>query len=218
MGKDTDQLIGLLASGQGRRDEAPNIALAQQIAMHADELAVAGLVLLLQHKKNDIKNDAIKVLYEVGELKPHLLKPHLDAFWGILTGKNNRLQWGAMTAIRTLTPDNPAAIYAKLPVILLVAYQGSVITRDQAVMILIALAGKEQYHQDAIALLLEQLTKSPENQLPMYAERSLPILVREDYADFTQVLEMRLPDMESLTKKKRVEKVILQVRKRMKSL
>lgn len=218
MGKDTDQLIGLLASGQGRRDEAPNIALAQQIAMHADELAVAGLVLLLQHKKNDIKNDAIKVLYEVGELKPHLLKPHLDAFWDILTGKNNRLQWGAMTAIRTLTPDNPAAIYAKLPVILLVADQGSVITRDQAVMILIALAGKEQYHQDAIALILEQLTKSPENQLPMYAERSLPILVREDYADFTQVLEMRLPDMESHTKKKRVEKVILQVRKRMKSL
>ncbi|HPG07436.1 MAG TPA: hypothetical protein PKY06_10840 [Saprospiraceae bacterium] len=218
MGKETDQLIGLLASGQGRRDEAPNIALAQQIAMHADELAVAGLVLLLQHKKNDIKNDAIKVLYEVGELKPHLLKPHLDAFLGILTGKNNRLQWGAMTAIRTLTPDNPAVIYAKLPVILLVADHGSVITRDQAVMILIALAGREQYHQDAIALLLEQLTKSPENQLPMYAERSLPILVREDYADFTQVLEMRLPDMESHTKKKRVEKVILQVRKRMKSL
>ncbi|MCB0600897.1 MAG: hypothetical protein KDC28_06705 [Saprospiraceae bacterium] len=210
-----DQLIDLLAFGQGRRDEAPNIALARQLAAAEDAIAIERLAQLLHHKKADIRSDAIKVLYEIGELKPHLLQPHLSLFLEILSEKNNRLQWGAMTALRTLTPDNPEMIYANLPAILVAAGQGSVITRDQAVMILIVLAGIEKFHQDAMALILEQLTAAPENQLPMYAERCMPVLQKADYQEFIQVLAIRLPGMESVTKKKRVEKVISQARKRM---
>ncbi|MCB0655565.1 MAG: hypothetical protein KDC57_05475 [Saprospiraceae bacterium] len=211
---DLDQLMQLLASGQGRRDEIPNQMLAKSIAAQGDKQAVAGLVSLLDHKRNAVQNDAIKTLYEIGALHPHLLAPHRDVFLRILKQKNNRLQWGAMTALQTIAEVDPAGIYNHLGTILEVADNGSVITRDQAVMILIRLASIPDYHTTAIVLLLEQLSRAPENQLPMYAERSLPILQLADCQEFIQVLTSRWPAMTSPTKKKRVEKVITQLHKR----
>lgn len=93
------------------------------------------------------------------------------------------------------------------------AEKGSVITRDNAVNILIKLAEIDQYAETAYALIMEQLLSSPVNQLPMYAERVFPLTSNLDKAPFIQVLTERLNDLEKDSQRKRVQKVLKKVSK-----
>ena len=72
-------VLNKLASAVGRGDEAPNIALANEIAAQQDHAAVRELVEHLDDNDKAISSDCIKVLYEVGGLQPDLtpimLKP-----------------------------------------------------------------------------------------------------------------------------------------------
>jgi HEAT repeat protein len=201
-------IIDQLASTLQRKDETPNIELAQQIAKANDKKAVEELIALLHHKSKDVQNDAIKVVYETGALNPSLISGHIAAFAALLQSRNNRMQWGAMTALQSITTEHPGAIYEILPQIIDAADKGSVITNDQCVAILIRLCAVKKYADDAFALLLERLKASPVNQLPMYAENALPVITSGNKTAFTDVLTMRLADIEKETKRARVEKVI----------
>ncbi|WEK18142.1 MAG: hypothetical protein P0Y49_15225 [Candidatus Pedobacter colombiensis] len=163
-------IINKLASSLNRKDEVPNQELARQIVTDNNPHAVKELVENLKNKNKDIQNDCIKVLYEIGELKPALIVGYAADFISLLDNKNNRLQWGAMTALHTITLENPGVIYASLAKIIVAADSGSVITKDYAVNILIRLCTIKEYADDAFSLLVEQLLNSPTNQLPMYAE------------------------------------------------
>ena len=200
-------VIDKLTSSLNRRDEAPNQKLAKEIVLSKNKKAVKELVDNLSNKKA-IQNDCIKVLYEIGEQEPKLIADYIDEFIAHLDSKNNRLQWGAMTALGTITNERPKEIYAVLTTIVSVADKGSVITKDHAVNILIKLCAIEKYSDNAFALLIEQLLKSPTNQLPMYAERALPIVNDKNKDLFVKTLTTRLDDIEKETKRKRVEKVI----------
>ena len=123
-----------------------------------------------------IQNDCIKVIYEIGPLKPKLIAGFADDLVTLLDNKNNRLQWGAMTALNTITNENPKVIYSALAKIIAVADKGSVITNDHCVNILIKLGATKEYADNAFSLLNERLLKSPTNQLPMYAENAMPII------------------------------------------
>jgi len=203
-----DDVKGRLASSLGQRDETPNIVLAEAIAAAGDQAAVACLADLLKDKNKDLRSDSIKVLYEIGARRPGLLRPHLDVLLALLSTKDNRLQWGLMTALATLVSEDTAAIYQALPLILDIAAKGSVITKDQCVRILLALCQSQQYRTEALVLLLEQLRMALPNQLPMYAEQALPLIDAAHKTVFTEVLEARMEDIEKDSKKKRVEKVI----------
>lgn len=202
------RVLDKLASALGRRDEVPNQELAQAIIKKEDEEAVKELVDNLQNKNKDLQSDCIKVLYEIGGQKPVLIAQYADAFIALLNNKNNRLQWGAMTALDALTPEDPKAIYAALPAILDAAEKGSVITKDHAVNILIKLCGLKKYQEDAFPLLIEQLATSAVNQLPMYAENAMPVINDKNKAMFVKTLQSRLGDIDKDSKRKRVEKVI----------
>lgn len=199
-------IIEFLSTSRQRRDEQPNIELARKIAADNNKAAVEELTLLLDDKK--LQNDSIKVLYETGEINPSLLVSYYQKFIALLTDKNNRLQWGAMTALYTLTSEIPEKINTALPEILSAASNGSVIIRDHAVKILIRLYAHPSYHSSALPLIKEQLTLAPVNQLPMYAELLLNGIRPEDAIIIRQVLLMRLEDVEIPSKKKRIEKVI----------
>lgn len=201
-------IIPKLASSLNRRDEIPNQELAKQIATKKDKKAVQELVDNLNNKSKDIQNDCIKVLYEIGELNPSLISGHAKEFIALLDHKNNRLQWGAMTALNTITLENPKAIYSAIVKIITAADRGSVITKDYAVNILINLCTIQQYAETAFSLLIEQLLNSPTNQLPMYAEKAMPIINAKNKSLFIKTLSSRLDDIEKDTKRKRVEKVI----------
>ena len=111
-------IIRKLASSLNRRDEAPNQELAKQIANSNDKKAVKELIDNLNNKSKDIQNDCIKVLYEIGEMKPSLIADYSKNFIELLDNKNNRLQWGAMTAINAITLESADVIYSALPKLL----------------------------------------------------------------------------------------------------
>ena len=100
-------VINKLASSLNRRDEVPNQALAKEIADDNNKKAVQELIDNLSNKSKDIQSDCIKVLYEIGERKPSLIAGFAKNFIELLDNKNNRLQWGAMTAINTIALVNP---------------------------------------------------------------------------------------------------------------
>jgi len=200
--------INQLASSLGRRDEVPNQELAQKIIAKQDTKAIRELAEHLSDKDKNIQSDSIKVLYEIGEQKPELIAPYDEEFLALLENKNNRLVWGAMTALDSIASLNPKKMYAKLPLILKIADEGSVITRDHGVGILIKLAAVKQYSDKCLDHLLDQMKRCPTNQLPMYAENALPVIADAYKKKFTAMLTKRLPEIEKESKKKRVEKVI----------
>lgn len=204
-------VIQKLSTSLGRRDEVPNQELALLIAKGEDKEAVRELIDNLEHKNKDIRSDCIKVLYEIGEQKPELIAPYHESFLSLLDSKNNRLVWGAMTALDSISNTNPGLVYQNLPKILDAADKGSVISKDHAVSILIKLAGNQDYQDEASVLLLGQLSSCPSNQLPMYAENALPVISAEFKAGFLELLQSRMGEFEKESKRKRVEKVINKV-------
>lgn len=197
-----------LASSLGRKDEAPNIELAEIIALRSDKSAVDELIENLYSKNKDIQNDSIKVLYEIGERKAELIGEYADEFLSLFQSKNNRLQWGAMTALDKITSVAPDKIYSNIEKIMLAAESGSVITKDHAVEILIKLCSDKKYSDKAFPFLMKELKKSLPNQLAMYAERSMPVIDKKHKDEFVKVLKMRVKDIEKDSKKKRIEKII----------
>jgi hypothetical protein len=70
----------------------------------------------------------------------------MKSFSDLLSNKDNRMQWGAMTALHAIAPVKPQEMRELLPALAEVADKGSVITRDQFVAILVKLiqADKKQ--------------------------------------------------------------------------
>jgi hypothetical protein len=132
-------IVEQLASSLGRRDELPNEEMAKKIAENNDEGRVQELIENLQHKSAAIQNDCIKVLYEAGERKPALIAGYTPTFLDLLSHKNNRLQWGAMTALYAIVKEYPKIIHENMAMIVAAADSGSVITKDNVVKILISL-------------------------------------------------------------------------------
>lgn len=201
-------IIDQLASSLGHRDEVPNIALAQKIAKAKDKKAVKELFENLSNKSKDVQSDCIKVLYEIGTLTPSLISPFTKELVTLLDSKNNRIQWGAMTALNSIVQEVPDQIFSALGKIIATADKGSVITNDHCVGILITLCGIKKSEAAAFALLNERLLKSPVNQLPTYAEQALPVIGSNRKAAFVKTLSARLNDIEKESKRKRVEKAI----------
>lgn len=201
-------VISRLASSLNRRDEVPNQELAIEIAANGDGDAVAELVENLGHKSKDIRHDCIKVLYEIGERAPLLIARYADQLAALLDSKDNRMQWGGMTALNTIAHEKPDIVFASIPKLAAVADKGSVITRDNFVAILIKLSGIPAYRDQTLPLLNEQMLSCPSNQLPMYAENALPVIVGTYKEEFVRTLISRLGDFEKESKRKRVEKVL----------
>jgi len=206
-------IIPKLATSLNRRDEIPNQELAADVIKRGDRAAADELVENLANKNKGVRYDCIKVLYEIGYVEPGLIAGHLPVFLGLLVSKDNRLQWGAMTALGCVVREKPGEIFAALPKIIDAADKGSVITRDHCVKILISLSGMEKYAAKAFPLLLEQMMGCPTNQLPMYAENAFPVVNASNRDRFVNVLAIRLKELEKESQRKRIAKVIAKVSK-----
>jgi hypothetical protein len=201
-------VLDKLATALNRRDEVPNQELAKEIVGANDRAAVKELVENLANKDKRLQSDCIKVLYEIGECEPALIAPYYREFGKLLDSKNNRLVWGAMSALDSITLQEPKGVYGLLAKVLDVADRGSVITRDHAVGILVKLGTLKQYAAECTPLLLEQLLACPNNQLPMYAEMSLSLVNDKNRAALQKVLTRRLEGLEKESQQKRVVKVL----------
>jgi len=201
-------VIPQLATSLNRKDETPNEELAKLIAEQEDQTAVHELMTNVHQRNKNIQNDCIKVIYEIGVIKPALIKQYSNEFIALLEHSSNRLVWGAMTALDTITLEKPEVIYDSLYKIIETADKGSVITKDRVVSILIKLCSIESYAENVFPKFIDILKSCPTNQLPMYAENGISIINDSNKALFIQTLSSRLHEIEKDTKRKRVEKVI----------
>lgn len=205
-------ILNSLSTLQNRRDEVPNQLLAKKIVDKNDKKAIIELIQNLQNKNKGIQGDCIKVLYEIGAIKPALIADYAKDFIATLDNKNNRLQWGAMMVIDYITSIQPELVYKSLPKIAAITEKGTVITRDHYVNILIQLCIIKKYSGKMFPLLKEQLFTCPTNQLAMYAERSLPAITESNKKEFIRTLTSRIEEVDSISKRKRIEKVIKKLR------
>jgi hypothetical protein len=204
-------ILDKLAGALGRKDERPNVELAEALVARPDRRAIAILADALGTGTTAQQNDAIKVLYEIGERKPELVASHTAAFLALLKSKNNRNVWGAMSAVDTVAEIEPKLIGAALKDILVAADKGSVIAKDKAMSTLSKLA--QAGEKKAFPALLDRLETAASNQFPMYCELALPALDKANTARFRTILEARLKKIDAPAKRARVEKVLRKLTK-----
>ena len=82
----------------------------------------------LQNKDQNVQSDCLKVLYEIGYLKPDLIADCTEDFLTLLKSKNNRKVWGSMIALATVADKKPREIYAKLDDVTAAMDKGTLIT------------------------------------------------------------------------------------------
>lgn len=204
----TEGIESRLAHAMERRDEAPNVLLAEELVREKDEDAIARLVDLAQSGSRPVQNDAIKVLYEIGARSPDLLRPYTQPFLQLIQSRNNRVVWGALTAVAQLARLDTDPIIANLDEITAAADAGSVIARDQLVEILVALTARPDFADDAKRRLFARLQNAAINQLPMYAEETYTVLDPGEYAELRAILSHRLAGHLPASKRRRIEKVV----------
>lgn len=204
-------VLGRLAGALGRNDERPNVALAEDLATLGDKAAIAELADGLSTGGVAVQNDAIKVLYEIGHRRPDLVAPHLDAFVKLLASRNNRNLWGALKAIETIAPLRPGEVLSDLGAILAAADRSSVIAKDAAIGILVAIAGAG-HGVAALPVVLSRLEGAAPNQFPTYAEQIGTVVDAPHRPRLVEIVTGRMPESTG-AKRARLEKLLRRLAK-----
>lgn len=206
-------VIDELSTSLKLKIQEPNIALAKQIVENNDQAGIIELINELNNKK--LAGDCIKVLYEIGYLNASLIDNYADIFLKLLAHKDNRMQWGAMTALAEVSKTKPEVVYENLSDIIYAANNGSVITKDQAFNILIRLAKLETYYDDVFSIINNQLSIAPNNQFPKYVEQTFEIIKPSDVEILIKTIELKIDTIDVLSKRKRVEKILDKLKKQL---
>ena len=197
-----------IAFYQNRRDEIPNQELARDLALSEDRQAIQEIADNLQNTNQNVQSDCLKVLYEIGYLKPELAAPYAADFLKLLRSKNNRLVWGSMIALSTIAELNPDPIDSQYDSLLRSIDEGTVITRDAGIKVLAQLAASSPARSERIfPYLLEHLQTCRPKDIPQRAETILQAVEAVNSKAFIEILERRLDDLTG-AQIKRVRKVI----------
>ena len=200
-------MLEKLASQLGRNDEIPNIELAELLVNTKDNKGIKEIVAGLRDKNQALANDCIKVLYEIGERNPALIKNYADDFLALLTVKNNRLVWGGMTALAAIADLAADKIYAGIDKVLLVFHEGSVIAVDNSVTVLAKLCkANKEYEKRLFPLLLQHLGNCRAKEVAQHAERIAVSINQDNVKDFLKVLSTRKEQL-TLSQTARINKL-----------
>jgi hypothetical protein len=201
-----------LASALNRSDEVPNQILANEIVEESDNTAVRELVDNLSNNDKAIQSDCIKVLYEIGALKPDMIAAYGDDFVKLLGSRNNRLVWGGMTALGAIADRKAAAIWKHIDTIINATDKGSAITQDWGVRVLAAVSAQDKIYERRIFPFLKTfLNNSPPKDLPRHAESALTAVNAANKDDVLSILEARKPALKP-AQAKRVDQVIRKIK------
>lgn len=205
-------VLNRLACAQGRRDEAPNQELARELAERQDQEGIRELAANLRHADQNVRSDCLKTLYEVGYLKPELIADYTGEFVRLLRDRNNRMVWGGMIALATIAPLRPDELFQQRQCIQDAMAEGSVITVDNGVKVLAAVAAANaSYRQELFPYLLRHLATCRPKDVPQHAEAIVQAVDTAQADAFVAVLEQRLGSM-ATSQMVRVKRVIAQAR------
>jgi hypothetical protein len=189
-------VIERIADQLGRRDEVPNRELAHDLAARRDIPGIQEIAQNLWNENENVANDCLKVLYEIGYLEPALIAGYVEDFLRLLKSKNNRAVWGSMLALSTVAALKAPEIYRHVPMIRRLMDGGSVITRDNGVKVLaIVASANAEYRREIFPYLLEHLRKCRPKDVPQHAESAALAVDAITKDDFIQVLRSRMVDM-----------------------
>jgi len=208
MPEPTKSVLNRLASSQNRRDEEPNVLLAQALAKARDAAGIREIAQNLWNENADVQADCIKVLYEIGALEPALIAGYSADFLKLLGDKNNRLVWGGMTAIAAIAEVSAAELFRNWQAIRAAVETGSVITADQGILALARLAATDPVRRQAIfPYLLKHLADCRPKDVPQRAEKIAAAVESSNRAAFVAALEKRQGEL-SNAQAARVKKVV----------
>ncbi len=201
-------VLDKLACSLGRRDEIPNQALARELVNASDKAGIKEIADNLCNRDKDISFDCIKVLYEIGYLKPELISDYVQDFLKIIQSKNNRLVWGGMLALATIAHLKPKEIFDKLDLLKKITHEGSVITVDNGIKTLAVVASTQKdYSQAIFPFLIEHLETCRPKDVPQHSEKILVAVNAENKKTFMDTLNRRLDSL-GPSQLVRVKKVI----------
>ncbi len=200
--------IEKIAYHLGIRNEVPNQELAALLVEEKNQAGVDEIASYLDDKNASIQSDCLKVLYEIGYIKPQLISKHADTFIRFLGSKNNRMVWGAMIALSTIAEIVPEKVWPQCEEIMHLIETGTVITNVSGVKTLINLAkAGEPYYSELIDTLLGLQKNCRNIDFAKRAEDMRPVIKPEHVERFKQVLVERKPDLSNAAQK-RLERVI----------
>jgi len=196
-----------LAISQNRKDEVPNIELAELLVLKNDSESVCELVKGLKMKKG-IANDCIKVLYEIGKRNPVLIAEHVTEFLNALTSRSNRIVWGAMTALVTIAEYKPNDIYKQIDKVKYAYENGSVITIDNSISVFAKLCKSDsRYEEELFPLIITHLENCRSKEVAQHAERASICINAGNKVIFQQALLKRRQHLSS-SQIKRIDKLM----------
>ncbi|QOV12574.1 hypothetical protein [Viridibacillus arvi] len=200
-------IVPRLASKLQRRDEEPNIELAQELVNDHNLEGIKEIIQNLSNKDKGIQQDCIKVAYEIGEVKPELISEFALTFISLLKSRNNRLVWGAMTALSSIATVSSTIMMEHLETIFSTMKTGSVITVDKGVLTLAKLASVSRENNERIfPFLLHHLETCRFKELPQHAESTLIAVNNDNKEAFLTVLKRRENEL-TAPQLKRIKKI-----------
>jgi hypothetical protein len=189
-------MIEKLACKLGRKDEMPNIELAERLCRQNDIACVKEIVDGFKGTDKAVASDCIKVLYETGNRNPKLISDYANEFISCLRSKNNRLAWGSMMALAVIAEIASEPIFEKLHVIISAYEEGSVITVDNSISVFAGLCkSNADYAKTVFPIIINHLKKCKPREVPQHAERAAICFNCENAGEFIQVLEKRKSDL-----------------------
>jgi hypothetical protein len=199
-----------LACMQHRRDEVLNQQLAAELVRTKDRTAIREIAENLWNENADIANDCIKVIYEIGERQPDLVARYVGDFIELLRSKNNRMVWGAVTAIASVAHLTADTLFINHKEIEHAVENGSVITGDRGIVALAIVASQSTRYRKAIfPFLLKHLQVCRPKDIPQHSESTLIAVNTQTKSQFISLLKKRFSSL-TPPQQKRVAKVIAQ--------
>lgn len=196
--------INEIAFHLNRRDEVPNQELAARLAEADNREGIQEIASFLFDKNKSIASDCIKVLYEIGYLKPELIAEYVSVFLKLLKSKQNRMVWGGMIALSTIATLSHEEIWKERELVLETIRRGTVITLVSGIRVLVGLAASgETYKKTMLPVLFDYLENCRPIDFATRAETMLPVICTEDEKElFMRIIRVKEEELSEAQKKK----------------
>jgi hypothetical protein len=181
-----------IACLQNRKDEVPNQELAKELVETNNLDGIEEIAENLFNKDKNIQSDCIKVLYEAGYIKPEIIAEYVGDFIKLLRNRNNRLVWGAMIALSIIASIKADEIYENIETVYEAIKEGSVITVDNGIKVLAAIASQnDEYDKNTFPFLINHLKTCRPKEVGQHAESIFIAVNPSNQDEFINVLKER---------------------------
>jgi hypothetical protein len=196
--------ISKIAWYRNIRSEIPNQELARELAEAENADGIKEISEYLNDKNSSISSDCIKVLYEIGYLKPKLIQDYVNTFLNLLESKNNRMVWGGMIALATIAQLRSEEIYKQIDLVLLTIKKGTLITEVWGIKTLVDVSMNcDLYKERLLPVLFEFLEKCRPIDFATRVETLLPVIVTpEENEIFNRIIEIKSEELSEAQRKK----------------